>query len=74
MQVQRQSGALKEVHEFLEWDGGYVLTGDHPPQKMLETLAVGSPLVSIGRHQTAKFPRRIEIAIANAKLRVARTK
>jgi hypothetical protein len=37
MKAQLQSGALKEVHEYLDGGGGYLLTGDLPAEKILET-------------------------------------
>ena len=74
MQAQLQSGALKEVHEFLEGGRGYFLTGDHPPEKILETLAAWSPWVTFEIHQTVKFPRPIEILIGIWKQRAAMMK
>ena len=74
MQSQLQSGLLKEVHGLLEGDRGYLITGDHPPEKILETLTAWSPYVTFELHQTVKFPRPIEILIAVAKQRAAMAK
>ncbi len=74
MQSQLQSGLLKEAHAFLEADRGYFVTGDHPPEKVLEALAAWSPWVTFELHQTVKFPRPIEIAISIAKQRAAMSK
>jgi hypothetical protein len=74
VQAQLQGGALKEVHEFIEGGGGYFVTGDHPPEKIFETLAAWSPWVQFELHQTVKFPRPLEISIAIAKQRAAMMK
>jgi hypothetical protein len=74
MKAQLQSGAVKEVHGFIEGGGGYLLTGDHPPEKILEALAAWSPWVTFELHETVKFPKPIEIAIGIAKQRVAMMK
>jgi hypothetical protein len=65
---------LKVVHEFLDGDRGYLLTGDLPQEKILETLAAWSPWVTFELHETVKFPRPIEIAIGIAKQRAAMMK
>jgi hypothetical protein len=72
--AQMKSGALKEVHEFLEGGRGYFLTGEQSPEKVLETLAAFSPWVTFEVHQTVKFPKPLEISIAIAKQRAAMMK
>jgi hypothetical protein len=74
VKAQLQSGALKEVHEFLEGGRGYFLTGDNPPEKVFEVLASWSPWVTFEIHETVKMPRPLEIALAIAKQRVAMMK
>lgn len=74
MQAQLKSGVLKEVHEFIDTNGGYFFTGDLPPEKILETLAAWAPWVTFELHQTVKFPRPIEIQIEIAKQRIAMMK
>jgi hypothetical protein len=74
MQAQLQSGALKRVHEFLEGGRGYFITGESPPEKILEGLAIWAPFVIFEIHQTVKMPRALEIAIAIAKQRAAMMK
>jgi len=74
MKAQLQSGALKEVHEFIEGGAGYLLTGDHPPEKILEVLATWAPWVTFELHETVKFPKPLEVAIGIAKQRAAMMK
>lgn len=74
MKAQLQSGALKEVHEFIEGGTGYFITGDLSPEKVLETLAAWSPYATFEVHQTVKFPRPIEIMIEVWKARAAMMK
>jgi hypothetical protein len=74
VKAQLESGALKELHAFLEADRGYFLTGDHPPEKILETLSAWTPYVTFELHQTVKFPRPLEISIGIAKQRAAMMK
>lgn len=74
MQAQLQAGLLKEVHEFLGGGSGYLITGDHPAEKVAETLATWAPWIEFEVHQTIKFPKPLEIAIAVAKQQAAATK
>jgi hypothetical protein len=74
MNAQLKSGALKEVHEFIQGGGGYFVTGDLPAEKILETTAAWEPWVTFELYETVKFPRPIEIAIGIWKQRVAMMK
>ena len=74
MKSQLQSGALKEVHEFLEGGRGYFVTGDLAPEKLLELVSAWSPWVMFEVHQTVKFPKALEIAIEVTKQRIAMMK
>ncbi|MGA8302615.1 MAG: hypothetical protein WA691_00155 [Thermoplasmata archaeon] len=74
LQAQLKSGALKEVHEFLEGGRSYFITGDSPPEMILEDLASWSPWITFEIHQTVKMPRPLGIAIAIAKQRAAMMK
>jgi hypothetical protein len=74
MKSQLESGALKEVHQFLEGGRGYLLTGDHPPEKIIEIVSAWAPYVQFELHQTVKFPKPLEIAIGIAKQRAAMMK
>lgn len=71
---QIQSGVLKEVHEFLEGGRGYFITGDHPTEKIYEALAAWSPFVTFELHETVKFPKPLEVAVAIWKQRAAMMK
>lgn len=71
---QLQSGALKEVHEFIEGGRGYFMTGDHTAEKVHETLATWSPWVTFEVHETVKFPKPLEVAVAIWKQRAAMMK
>ncbi|MGA7922369.1 MAG: hypothetical protein WCA77_00110 [Thermoplasmata archaeon] len=71
---QLQSGALKEVHEFVEGGRGYFFTGDHPAEKIYEVLAAWSPWVTFEVHETVKFPKPLEVAVAVWKQRAAMMK
>lgn len=74
MKGQLQSGALKEVHEFIQGGSGYFITGDLSPEKALELTTSWSPWVTFELHQTVKFPRPIEIQIEVWKARAAMMK
>lgn len=74
IQSQLQSGVLKEVHEFLGGGAGYLITGDHPAEKIAEVLAGYSPWIMFEVHPTIKFPKPLEIAVAVAKQHAAAMK
>lgn len=71
---QLESGLLKEVHEFAGGGAGYLITGDHPKEKIAEALPAWSPFVLFELHETIKFPRPLEIGLAVAKQRAAAMK
>lgn len=74
MKAQLQSGALKEVHEFIQGGAGYFITGDVSPEKALELTSSWEPWVTFELHQTVKFPRPIEMQIELWKARAAMMK
>ena len=74
MKAQLESGALKEVHEFVQGGGGYFITGDLTPEKALELVTTWSPWVLFELHQTVKFPKPTEINIEVQKARIAMMK
>ncbi len=74
MKAQLQSGAIKEVHEFIQGGAGYFITGDITPEKNLELTTSWYPWVTFEVHQTVKFPRPIEIQIEVWKARAAMMK
>jgi len=63
------SGALEEVHVFLQGDRGYHITGDVSREKLLLTTQQWLPFVTSEVHQTVKFPAPIENNLAIAKAR-----
>ena len=73
-QAQVKSGEIKEVHSFLEGDRGYFISGDVTAERLEENLTAWYPYVTFEVHQTVKFPKPIEMAIAVAKQRAAMAK
>ena len=73
-QAQTKSGDIKEVHAFLEGDCGYFISGDVSAERLAENITAWYPYVTFEIHQTVKFPKPIETAIAVAKQRAAMAK
>jgi hypothetical protein len=69
MKAQVQSGAVKEVHFFLEGDRGYFITGDVAEEQIYEALQMWLPFVTFELHQTIPFPRGLELTLSAAKKR-----
>jgi hypothetical protein len=73
-QAQVKSGVVREAHAFAEGDRGYFVSGEVSAETMQEALAAWFPYVTFELHQTVKFPKPIETAIAVAKQRAAMMK
>lgn len=74
MKGQIASGLLKEIHEFLGGGAGYLITGDHPKEKVAATLAAWAPFVLFELHETIPVTKSLELALAEAKQRAAAMK
>jgi hypothetical protein len=70
-QAHVKSGVIKEAYAFAEGDRGYFISGDISAETMQGALAAWFPFVTFELHQTVKFPKPIEAAIAVAKQRAA---
>ena len=67
MKAQLQSGAVKEVHAFLEGGRGYFISGDVSEEQLYEALQMWWPFVTFEVHRTIPFPRGIELSVSAAK-------
>jgi hypothetical protein len=73
-QAHVKSGIVKEAYAFLGGEHGYFISGDVSAEALAEALAAWSPYVIFEIHQTVKFPKPIEMALAVAKQRAAMMK
>ena len=69
LKMQMDSGDLKEVHEFVDANGGYFVSGDISPERMHQNLTAWFPWVTFEVHQTITSQKAIQNALGVAKMR-----
>ncbi len=69
IKMQIKSGDLKEVHEFVDADAGYFISGDISPERMHQALTAWFPWVTFEVHQTITTEKAIQNATHAAKMR-----
>jgi len=68
LKMQIQSGDLKEVHEFVDANGGYIISGDISPERLHQNLTAWFPWVTFEVHQTIPTEKAIQNALNAAKM------
>jgi hypothetical protein len=69
LKMQMDSGDLKEVHEFVDADAGYFISGDISPERMHQNLTAWFPWVTFEVHQTVPTQTAIQHGLLAAKMR-----
>ena len=69
LKMQMDSGDLKEVHEFIDANAGYFISGDISPERLHQNLAAWFPYVTFEVHQTIPVQKAIQNSLAAAKMR-----
>jgi len=66
-----ESGDLKEIHEFVDANGGYFVSGDISPERMHQNLTAWFPWVTFEVYQTITTQKAIQNALGVAKMRAS---
>jgi hypothetical protein len=69
LKMQMDSGDLKEVHEFVDANAGYFISGDISPERMHQNLTAWFPWVTFEVHQTIPTQKAIQNGLTVAKMR-----
>jgi len=72
LKMQMASGDLKEVHEFIDAYGGYLISGDISPERLHQNLIAWFPWVTFEVHQTIPTQTAIQNGLNAAKMRAGK--